>query len=339
MNELSSQYKVTILSMGKVPIYHLNAFTYGDFTGNPAAVCSLDRMFDDNTLQKIAVENGHPATSFLLRRGPKYYELRWFSPETEMNLCGHGTLAAAYVAFNYLAPNSTTVRFATKSGELQATLVKKRATAKEIDALRKEYEQAVDLASGATGFVCGTPFWNMYSRLNEAETTGDLITLALPAREMVACADDEQRRELESALGVKVAELWKDNKKGGFYCAVVADPQLVERLRPNLDAVQSKAGIDYLIVTASDDNDGDFVSRVFVPGSARGEDPVTGSAHCCLAPYWGKRLGKREMVAHQVSPRGGKLWLKNDEKAVQISGHVTSYLEGWITPTTEQTSA
>jgi PhzF family phenazine biosynthesis protein len=238
----------------RIPLFHANAFTNGRFTGNPAAVCLLNSPLDDRQLRKVAAENNLSATAFLVPSG-KEYELRWFTPRCEVKLCGHATLAAAYIVLRVLDPSLDTIRFNTR---FQGVLT-------------------VDNASDGLRMNCPA-------------------LIPRPLR--------NPPKILYRALGpdVDVLEVAEVNET---YIARLADEDAVRGLRPDL-ALLEQLHPFVAVVTAPGEN-ADFVSRYFAPGYGVPEDPVTGSAHCALAPYWAERLGKSRLRARQLSERTGEL--------------------------------
>jgi PhzF family phenazine biosynthesis protein len=255
-----------------VPIYQVDAFASEVFAGNPAAVCPLDAWLPDETMQAIAMENNLSETAFIVKAGEDY-DLRWFTPAVEVDLCGHATLGSAYVVATHLEPGRDEVVFRSRSGPLTVT--------------RK----------------------------------GALFTLDFPSK-LPERLDDHAA--VEAAMGSPVEELWRADKT----MAVLADEAAVLAARPDLAKVADLPG-DGLIVTAPG-RERDFVSRYFAPHAGIPEDPVTGSAHCVLTPYWARRLDKTRLSARQVSARGGELVVEERGERILISGHVTPYLEGRI---------
>jgi PhzF family phenazine biosynthesis protein len=256
-----------------IPIYQVDAFTMGPFSGNPAAVCPLDGWLDDDTLRNIAAENNLSETAFIVA-DEKGYGLRWFTPSVEVDLCGHATLAAAYVVLNHLQPELDSVSFETQSGELVVT------------------------------------------------RDGDGLSMDFPARAPTPVAVSEA---LSDALGQAPAEVYASRD----ILAVYEDEASVRRLSPDqakLLALDEGLGV---IVTAKGDAV-DFVSRFFAPKAGVAEDPVTGSAHCTLVPFWAERLGRSQLVAHQVSSRGGELHCEHRGDRVIMSGQCTLFLTGSI---------
>ena len=257
----------------RLPIYQLDAFTDRMFGGNPAAVCLLDRWLDDATLQAIALENNLSETAFLVPDGDGDYGLRWFTPTLEVDLCGHATLASAWLILHRLAPERTGVAFATRSGRLHVA------------------------------------------------RHGDGLLMDLPADPPAPTAVPEG---IEDVLGARPEAVLR----GRYPLAVLGSEADVRALSPDLDGI-GRLMAGHLIVTAPGEQ-ADFVSRFFAPGSGIAEDPVTGSAHCILAPYWGTRLGKRDLTARQLSSRGGELRCRLAAGRVELLGRCAFYLEGWI---------
>ncbi len=258
----------------EVPIYQVDAFAARVFAGNPAAVCPLDDWLPDEVLQAIAVENNLSETAFLVRRGNgAEYDLRWFTPAHEVDLCGHATLGSAYVIANYLDNGRTEVRFHSRSGPLTVT------------------------------------------------RAGDLYTLDFPA---LPPRRTEDSAAVAEALGAAPAELWDEMD----LMAVFPNEAAVAALAPDMAKV-AQLETRGVIATAPGESC-DFVSRFFAPRAGIPEDPVTGSAHCILTPYWSARLGKTRMSARQISARGGELGVEARGERVLISGRVAPYMEGRI---------
>jgi len=259
-----------------IPIYQVDAFTMGPFSGNPAAVCPLDAWLDDDTMQNIAAENNLAETAFIVA-GEEGYDLRWFTPALEVDLCGHATLAAGYVVLNHLQPDLDSVSFETLSGRLTVT------------------------------------------------RDGDRLSMDLPARAPTPATVTEA---LSDALGQAPSEVHLSRD----ILAVYDDEASVRGLSPDqakLLVLDEGFGV---IVTAHGDNgdEADFVSRFFVPKGGIAEDPVTGSAHCTLVPFWAERLGRSKLVAHQVSQRGGELHCEHRGNRVIMSGECKLFLTGSI---------
>lgn len=259
----------------KLPIYQVDAFTARLFGGNPAAVVPLSAWLPDATLLAIAAENNLAETAYFVPLADGSYHLRWFTPAVEVDLCGHATVAAAYVLAHCLGQSDAVFRFGSLSGEL------------------------------------------LVSR------DGDRFVLDFPARPPVErlMADPGYG----AALGSAPAELWN----GKMILAVYADAATVQALRPDFRALGAVVPFG-LIATAPGSGGVDFVSRFFAPNAGIDEDPVTGSAHCVLTPYWARRLSKSKLHAHQISTRRGELWLEDRGARVSIAGHAALYLEGSI---------
>jgi PhzF family phenazine biosynthesis protein len=256
----------------KTPCYQVDAFTSEVFHGNPAAVCPLPAWLPDARLQNIATENNLSETAFVVPRGEEF-DLRWFTPTLEMDLCGHATLAAAFVLFTKQKFSGNVIRFHSRSGLLTV----KRA--------------------------------------------GDILTLDFPSRPPQPCALPET---LASGLGAKPAIVLKSRD----YLAVFASAAEVRALRPDFAALKK---LDCLgIIATAPGDDCDFVSRFFAPAAGVDEDPVTGSAHCTLIPYWAARLGKNKLFARQISQRGGELFCELAGDRVHIGGKAVLYLRGEI---------
>jgi PhzF family phenazine biosynthesis protein len=255
-----------------LPCYHVDAFANSVFRGNPAAVCPLDTWLPDATLQKIAAENNLSETAFIVARGNEF-DLRWFTPTTEVDLCGHATLAAAFVLFTERGVNAGSIHFHSRSGVLTV------------------------------------------SRAH------DLLTLDFPSRPPSPCPAPE---DLVRGLGTKPRDVLKSRD----YLAVFASEAEVRALKPDFVVLRTLDCLG-IIVTAPGDNC-DFVSRFFAPAAGITEDPVTGSAHCTLIPYWSRRLGKLTLRARQISARGGELLCRAAGERVFIGGRATIYLRGEI---------
>ena len=259
----------------RLPIYQVDAFADVVFAGNPAAVVPLEAWLPDATLLAIAAENNLAETAFFVRDGDAC-ELRWFTPMVEVDLCGHATLATAFVLATVLEPGRQRFAFATRqAGELTVT------------------------------------------------REGERFVLDFPARPPVPL---DPHPDLLPALGgpAPVAVLG-----GRDYLVVYDDAATVRALTPDMTRL---AGLDRFAVsvTAPGEDGVDFVSRFFAPAKGIPEDPVTGSAHCALIPYWAQRLGKATLSARQVSARGGNLACELTGDRVKIGGTAVLYLEGVI---------
>ena len=271
--------------MHRIPIYQVDAFTGAVFGGNPAAVCPLDDWLPDETLQAIAAENNLSETAFLIPdRDP--VPLRWFTPRLEVKLCGHATLASAFVLFEFLEPSRERVSFETMSGRLGVT--------RQVDRLSMDFP-----AIGS-------------ERLDPGDVPAALIEGLGAEPDEVRFTDDD----------------WN-------YVAVFADADTVARLRPDFGLIEllhphGVAATGPGGAGTGDPSEIDFVSRYFVPGYGIREDPVTGSIHCALAPYWAERLGKTRLRAHQVSERGGRLDIELAGDRVHLAGTAVTYMTGEI---------
>jgi PhzF family phenazine biosynthesis protein len=257
----------------RLPIYQVDAFTDRLFGGNPAAVCPLEQWLPDAQMQAIAAENNLSETAFLVPEGDGY-GIRWFTPTVEIGLCGHATLASAYVVHRFLQTGDRTVTFQSQSGPLTV------------------------------------------------RCAGDWYTLDFPARPAQPCAPPEA---LLRALGQPPLELRKAKK----YLAVYDSAATVAAIQPDM-ALIAALDVEGVIITAPGAGV-DFVSRYFAPALGVPEDPVTGSAHCTLTPYWAERLGRQTLTARQISQRGGELRCELAGDRVRMSGQAVLYLEGAIT--------
>ncbi|MEE8203199.1 MAG: PhzF family phenazine biosynthesis protein [Alphaproteobacteria bacterium] len=256
----------------KIPLYQVDAFTGRVFGGNPAAVCPLEDWLDDATMQAIALENNLSETAFFVDRGDAF-DLRWFTPAAEVDLCGHATLATAFVLFSELGIEGDAVDFETRSGRLT---------------VRRE---------------------------------GDKLVMDFPALPPRPCDVPEG---FAAALGRAPVEMLENDK----LMAVYESEAEVVGLKPDMGGVAALPG-DGVIATAPGEAV-DFVSRYFAPKHAIPEDPVTGSAHCVLTPYWAERLERQRLSARQVSARGGELECEMRGARVLIAGRAVKYMEGII---------
>ncbi len=266
-------------SLQGIPIWHINAFADRPFNGNPAAVCILDRYSSDQWMQSVAAQMNLSETAFVVPSDEaNNFHLRWFTPATEVDLCGHATLAAAHVLLEQKRIDGcSAIRFQTRSGEL----------------------------------LC------MHS--------GSRITLDFPATTATKDVDATRAAELLAALGLQEASVFRSVFD---LVVVVDDAKLVESLRPDFHALQ-RLETRGVIVTATSTSMGvDFISRFFAPRCGINEDPVTGSAHCCLAPFWAERLGKTSLVGYQASTRGGTVQCEVIGHRVRLSGGAFTVLEG-----------
>lgn len=256
----------------EIPIYQVDAFASRAFEGNPAAICPLESWLPDATMQALAMENNLAETAYFVKTGDRYH-LRWFTPAIEIDLCGHATLASAWLILNRLEPQRNEVRFDTKSGELVVT------------------------------------------------RDGERLSMDFPARPPQPV---QQWPKLAAAVGGKPREILAARD----YLLVYETGQEVLDLRPDFNTLLDS---DRLVIVTGPGSDGiDFVSRFFAPSAGINEDPVTGSAHCTLIPYWAERLGKTELRARQVSQRGGDLWCRHLGERVTMAGHAVLVLEGKV---------
>lgn len=257
----------------KLPIFQIDAFTQKTFGGNPAAVCPLYEWLPAETMQKIAAENNLSETAFFTGGENLEYELRWFTPTFEIDLCGHATLATAFLILEVLKTKGTLLKFQTRSGLLTV------------------------------------------------ERRGDLFVLDFPSRPAKECEPPEG---LIEAIGKEPTQILKARD----YMLVYETEREIRAIKPNFNAL-AEIDTHAVIVTAKGETS-DFVSRFFAPEVGVPEDPVTGSAHCTLIPYWARRLGKNDLFARQVSQRGGELQCVFDGDRVKIGGHAALYMRGEI---------
>jgi PhzF family phenazine biosynthesis protein len=255
-------------------IYQVDAFAETVFSGNPAAIIPLESWIAEDLMQKIAMENNLSETAFIVKED-EVYQIRWFTPENEVDLCGHATLASAYVIKNFIEPHIAEIEFSTqKVGEL-------KASAKE----------------------------GMY-------------TLDFPARIPEPCSVPE---DLLKSLGTSIAvEILKSRD----YFVVLPDEEAVKNIEPDFLLMQQLDTFG-VIVTAKGQS-ADVVSRCFYPGAGINEDPVTGSAHCNIVPYWAQKLGKTKLHCKQLSKRGGSLDCELAGDRVLMKGKCVLFLQGEI---------
>jgi predicted PhzF superfamily epimerase YddE/YHI9 len=258
----------------KIPVYQVDAFTDELFRGNPAAVCLPEEWPADELLLSVAAENNLSETAFCLGGGGEY-ELRWFSPTQEIDLCGHATLAASFVLCEVLGKEPGPLYFHTASGMLRA------------------------------------------------ERAGTRYSLFFPPKEPAECRPPP---ELLEGLDPSPETVLR---AGNDYLAVYREEAGIRSVQAGMEALAKLPGA--VIVTAPAAAEGlDFVSRVFAPAEGIPEDPVTGSAHCVLVPYWSGRLGRDSFRAAQLSRRGGRLECRRAGDAIEISGQAVLYMEGTI---------
>jgi PhzF family phenazine biosynthesis protein len=235
-------------------LYQVDAFTSEPFRGNPAGVCPVDDISNDHLFQNIALEMNVAETAFLKKEKPGVYRLRWFSPEMEIEFCGHATLASAHVLWEKgFEPREAALQFGTLSGTLRARAV------------------------------------------------GNLIELDFPALNVDEVELDSSIRK---ALGIKPVFAGTDGKR----CLIeIDDAAALRNMKPDFRLLRSAGATAFAVTSRSDRPEYDFISRFFAPGYGIDEDPVTGSAHSYLTPYWAKKLGKKTMTAYQASKRGGMM--------------------------------
>lgn len=262
----------------RLKMFRVDAFTDTIFRGNPAGVVPLRRWLEDGLMQNIAMENNLSETAFFVPEKTAY-RLRWFTPFAEVPLCGHATLAAAFVILRILQPSRKSVRFYTQAGELNVA--------------RK----------------------------------GKLQVMDFPRYKPQRC---EPPAGLAQALGARPAEVWNTREDQHYY-VIFESAGVVRSLSP--DMAKLAALHPYQVAVTAPGEAEDFVSRFFAPSIGIPEDPVTGSMHCALIPYWAKRLGKTILHARQVSKRGGELFCEDLPEAsrVRISGRAALSLTGTLT--------
>lgn len=257
-----------------IPMYQVDAFTDRLFGGNQAAVCPLQAWLPDSTMQQIAKENNLAETAFFIPQGEDY-ALRWFTPELEIDLCGHATLATAHIIFTQMAEKRSIIRFHTqKAGILTVS------------------------------------------------REGELYTLDFPSRVPVQA---EAPAGLLEALGGPQP---KAILKSRDYFLVYETEADIAALQPDFSALNKIDAIGFIVTAPGDHSD--FVSRFFAPQVGINEDPVTGSAHCNLIPYWAEKLNKTRLHAFQISARRGELWCELKGERVLMVGKAVTYLKGEI---------
>jgi PhzF family phenazine biosynthesis protein len=258
----------------KLTLYQLDAFTDQVFKGNPAAVVPLQSWLPDLLMQQIAIENNLSETAFFVKTDEGYH-IRWFTPGFEIDLCGHATLASAYVIKNFIEPPVKEILFTTnKAGILKAYIDE------------------------------------------------GLYTLDFPARMPVTTKASEK---LLQSLGITTAVEVLQSRD---YFVVLPNEEAVQNIEPDFTLMKELDTIG-VIVTAKA-HSADVVSRCFYPGAGIDEDPVTGSAHCNIVPYWCEKLNTAKLHAKQLSERGGDLWCELKGDRVLMSGHCVLYLTGEI---------
>lgn len=258
----------------KIPFYQVDAFTGKVFGGNPAAVCILERWLDTDVLQSVAAENNLSETAFLVPRSKGQYHLRWFTPAIEVDLCGHATLASAFVILSFIDRTLSSVAFETRSGLLSVA------------------------------------------------RSGELLSMDFPSRKPEPM---EKSSVISEALKAEPLEFLRSRE----VLAVFQDESTIRNMSPDFGKLEQIKDTFAVIVTARGERC-DFVSRFFAPRAGIDEDPVTGSAHCTLIPYWAERLGKNKLYAFQLSKRGGELFCENEGDRVKISGRAVLFAQGEV---------
>lgn len=257
----------------EIMFYQIDAFANKVFSGNPAGVCFLDQWVKDEVLQSISEENNLSETAFLVNQ-KDYYELRWFTPKVEIDLCGHATLASAHAIFEFVDQNAQRVEFITKSGNL-----------------------------------C-------------VERKNELLFMDFPSRKPKPTSPPNN---INSILGATPSEVYISRD----LMVVFNDEEVIKGMEPDFAAI---AQLDcFAVIVTAPGRKCDFVSRFFAPAAGIPEDPVTGSAHCTLIPYWAEKFGKKELYAFQLSKRGGELYCGYRGDRVSIGGRAVTYLKGSIT--------
>jgi PhzF family phenazine biosynthesis protein len=261
--------------MNHAPRYYIvDAFTDQPFAGNPAAVVPLASWPSNQWMQRVAMELNLSETAYIVG-GDGNYELRWFTPTTEVELCGHATLASAHTLWQHgYANNSSPITFHTHSGPLVCT--------------RRD----------------------------------DSIELDFP---LTAAAETAPPDLLQQALRVSPIFV---GKSPFDYLVVVDNADIVREIAPDFPLLKQIAARGFIVTAASDQDGLDFISRFFAPAAGVEEDPVTGSAHCCLAPYWATQLGKNNLVAYQASRRGGTVSMQILNDRVVLGGKAITVMQG-----------
>jgi len=260
--------------MKTVKIYQVDAFTSERFKGNPAAVCIFNQWPDDTVMQQIAEENNLAETAFIINKEGQYH-IRWFTPASEVALCGHATLASAYVLFSF-------------------------------------YEKQAE----------NLTFQSLHSGILGVTKSGNRLELDFPADQTKPVSLPDI---IAAGLNSTPVEVYKGRTD---YLLVYNQQEEIEALQPDFYKL-GQSGARGIIVTAPG-RDVDFVSRFFAPDVGVNEDPVTGSAHTTLTPYWSARLGKKSLTARQLSRRSGSLFCTHKGNRVSIAGEAVLYLTGEI---------
>jgi PhzF family phenazine biosynthesis protein len=261
----------------RIPVFHVDAFTNLAFGGKPAAVCPLNAWLDDRLLRKVAAENNISETAFFVPRGD-HYDLRWFTPRGEVKLCGHATLASAYVVLTALEPRLETIRFKTR-----------------------------------------------HSGVLTVHKDGNLLAMDFPALFARPFANPPDQLICALGPGARPSQVFAAN---AIYIAVYETPDVVQNLCPDFARLEQLH--PYTVAVTAPGKNVDFVSRYFKPSYGMPEDPVTGSAHCALTPYWAGRLRKSHLHARQLSERGGELWCEMAKERVILKGYAVLTMRGTL---------
>jgi predicted PhzF superfamily epimerase YddE/YHI9 len=262
--------------MDSLRLYQIDAFASKVFRGNPAAVCPLPTWLDDSILQATAEENNLSETAFFVPKGG-VYDLRWFTPRYEVDLCGHATLAAAFVILTELGAKDSRVCFESCSGPLDVV------------------------------------------------QDGRRLCMNFPALTMIPCPDPPTA--LLDSLNILPKEVFRVAEDTNYF-AIYGREEDVKAIKPSLSGLERLH--PYGVAISAPGQESDCVSRYFAPSYGIPEDPVTGSIHCALVPYWAKQLSKKEIYARQLSRRGGELFCELAGNRVRIAGYAAKYLEGEI---------
>jgi len=257
-------------------IFQVDAFTDKPFAGNPAAVCIMPAAADEGWMQHLANEMNLSETAFVVQQGGDF-NLRWFTPAVEVELCGHATLASAHILWEqgFLSPDRQ-ARFYTRSGLLSA--------------VRKDSWIELDFPA-------------------EPESRTDVPDVAL------------------KAFGVPVGYVGKNRFD---FLIEVESAEAVRQIAPDFTLLGSISSRGFIVTSRSDSSQYDFISRFFAPAAGVNEDPVTGSAHCCLGPYWAKKLGRKELTGYQASARGGVIRVRVGDDRVYLSGQAVTVMQGTL---------
>ena len=258
-----------------IPIYQVDSFTSEPFKGNPAGVCILREPAEEAWMQRVAAEMNVAETAFIVKRSDGAFDLRWFTPAVEVELCGHATLATAHILWETGAlPVGTEARFHTASGLLTAN------------------------------------------------QRGDRIELDFPANPPKPVEPPDGLLDALEVAPIYVGQTRFD------YFVEVRDASTVRGVAPDFRELRRLGVRGVMVTSRSDDGSCDFVSRFFAPGAGIDEDPVTGSAHCALAPYWAKKLERDQVTGYQASARGGTIHCRVAGDRVLLSGHAVTVLRG-----------